>query len=72
MGSGVKLVNIDAVELNRIFSVSMKDGKKYNAEIWEGTNIYGDGPERYVGTIKSYEDAEQICALHNKNLKQGL
>lgn len=45
-----------------------KTSKGKNAVIGEGTNRYGDGPERIIGTIERYEDAELICELHNNSL----
>ena len=45
--------------------VARKDGKVVSCEIWEGTNSYGDGPARTVGTFTSYDDAKHICDLRN-------
>ena len=39
--------------------------KLISCEVCEGTNSYGDGPERTIGIFKKLEDAEHICALHN-------
>ena len=44
--------------------------KKTKATIGEGTNSYGDGAERVVGTFERYEDAELICKLHNESIKE--
>ena len=48
-----------------------KNEKKTKATIGEGANVYGDGPERIVGTFERYEDAEIICKLHNAQIEDS-
>ena len=48
-----------------------KDSKGKNATIGEGTNVYGDGPERIIGVFERYEDAEIICKLHNAQIEDS-